>query len=308
MTAENANAKSALIVLAAGMGSRYGGLKQIDPVGPNKESIIDYSIYDAMKAGFQKVVFVIRSDFKDAFEEKITSKFNQRIETIYVFQQLRDSLGDFQLPAERKKPWGTAHAVLVAKDVVNEPFAVINADDYYGPNAFKTLKNYFDTSTSEKNDYSMVGYVLQNTLSDFGTVSRGVCQCDDQMLLAKVVERTNIQKLQGQIKYLDDDSNEHELTGNEIVSMNFWGFKPSIFSHLQSQFKEFLNNFGNDLDSEFFIPTVINNLIENQKASVKVLKTNDNWFGITYQPDKEIVINKINHLIEEGVYPAKLWQ
>jgi len=308
MTAENADTKPALLVLAAGIGSRYGGLKQIDSVGPNQESIIDYSIYDAIKAGFEKVVFVIRLDFKDAFEEKISSRFNQRIETTYVFQELQECLGGFQLPAERKKPWGTAHAVLAAKNVIKEPFVVINADDYYGPNAFKTLKNYFDTSPAAKNDYLMVGYVLRNTLSDFGAVSRGVCECDDRMLLAKVVERTNIEKLNDQIKYLDAASNEHKLTGEEIVSMNFWGFKPSIFSYLQSQFEEFLNNFGNDPDSEFFIPTVVNNLIENQKASVKVLKTNDSWFGITYQSYKEIVINKINQLIKKGVYPAKLWQ
>ena len=308
MTAENANAKPALLILAAGMGSRYGGFKQIDPVGPNHESIIDYSIYDAIKAGFEKVVFVICPSFKDAFEEKISRKFNKRIETTYVFQQLQECLGGFQLPTERKKPWGTAHAILVVKDVIKEPFAVINADDYYGPNAFKTLKNYFDTSPAAKNDYSMVGYVLRNTLSDFGVVSRGVCGCDDQMLLAKIVERTNVEKLNGGIKYLDDASNEHKLTGDEIVSMNFWGFKPSIFSYLQSQFQDFLNNSGNDPDSEFFIPTVVNNLIENQKASVKVLKTDDSWFGITYQQDKEIVINKINQLIKKGVYPAKLWQ
>lgn len=289
--------KKTLVILAAGIGNRYGGFKQMDPFGPSGEFIIDYSVYDAIRAGF-----------KDEFEEKISNKFKERIEVIHVFQELQECLGGFQLPTERKKPWGTAHAVLVAKDVIKEPFAAINADDYYGLNAFKTLKNYFDTNPSGKNDYSMVGYVLRNTLSDFGRVSRGVCECDEKMLLAKVVERTNIQKFNGGAKYIDDASNEHELTGDEIVSMNFWGFKPSIFSYLQSQFQEFLNNFGNDPDSEFFIPMVVSNLIRDQKASVKVLKSEDSWFGITYQPDKEIVTKKIDQLIKKGVYPEKLWK
>ena len=300
--------KPTLLILAAGMGSRYGGLKQIDPVGPNGEIIIDYSMHDAVKAGFGKVVFVIRHHFEDAFRAKIGNKLNGIIETAYAYQELDSCLNGFALPAAREKPWGTSHAILVAKDVVNEPFAVINADDYYGPNSFRTMKEYLSNpSTINDNHYSMVGYVLGNTLSEHGTVARGVCQVDKEMLLKKVEERPNIKKTTNGATFIDDDGTEYMLKGDEVVSMNLWGFHPSIFTHLQSRFAKFLKTCGSEQKSELFIPTVVDELINTGRITAKVLVTEDQWFGVTYKEDMPIAQKCIKKLIARGIYPERLW-
>jgi UTP-glucose-1-phosphate uridylyltransferase len=301
--------KPTLLIIAAGLGSRYGGLKQIESVGPNGEILIDYSIYDAIRAGFGKLVFVIRHYFEDAFREKIGNKFDRIAETAYAYQELESCLEGFPLPPNREKPWGTGHAILVARDVINEPFAVINADDYYGPNSFKVMRDYLvQSDRRSESTYSMVGYVLRNTLSEYGYVSRGVCELDGQMFLKKVTERTKVEKQGSGARYFDEAGNEeYHLTGNEIVLMNLWGFQPSIFKHLQSQFNGFLREYGQDLNKEFFIPTVVDSLIESGQAQVKVLLTDDSWFGIAYREDKPKAVASINKLVEKGVYPQRLW-
>ncbi len=299
--------KPTLLILAAGMGSRYGGLKQVDKLGPSGETILEYSIYDAIKAGFGKVVFVIRKDIEQAFKETFTSKFSGKIEIEYAFQELNSLPEGFTLHPERTKPWGTAHAVLVAKDVINEPFAVINADDFYGANAFKTISVFLTSLCNATHVFSMVGYKLENTLSEYGTVSRGVCSHDADRNLTSVIERTAIERKDAQIQFIDENGMPHPLTGNEIVSMNFWGFTPSFFAFAENQFKEFLQKRGSELKSEFYIPTVVNNLIVSGEVTTKVLESSAKWFGVTYQEDKAFSIQKINDLIAEGVYPSNLW-
>ena len=296
--------KPTLVVLAAGMGSRYGGLKQIDPVGPSGEVIMDYSMYDAVKAGFGKIVFVIRRDFEDSFKEKFSSKLEGVIETAYVYQELGSLVDDFEIPAGREKPWGTGHAILIAKDAVAEPFAVINADDYYGPRSYEQTKEFL---VSGSDNYAMVGFTLRNTLSEHGHVSRGVCQCDENMLLQKVTETTEITKAGDGAVFVDENGDEKKLTGDEIVSMNLWGFGPDIFEHLQGQFKNFLDEHGNELKSEFYIPTVVDRLISSGEKKVSVLHSHEKWFGITYKEDKEFAKARIEELIAQGVYPQKLW-
>lgn len=298
--------KPTLLILAAGMGSRYGGLKQFDPVGPNGEIIIDYSIHDAIRAGFGKLVFVIRHYFEEAFKEKIGSRFEGIVETAHAYQELDACLDGFELPEDREKPWGTGHAILVAQDVIDEPFAVINADDYYGINSFKVMADFLSGKEVSPSLYSMVGFVLRNTLSEYGTVARGVCECDDKMFMKKVVERTKIEKVGEAARYYDPDESIHELTGDEIVSMNLWGVHQSIFEHLRNQFKDFLARFGNEKKTEFYIPSVIDSLVQNGKAAVKVLPTDDSWFGVTYRQDKEIAERSIKALIEKGLYPERL--
>jgi UTP-glucose-1-phosphate uridylyltransferase len=299
--------KPTLLVLAAGLGTRYGGLKQIDPVGPNGATIIDYSIYDGIKAGFGKVVFVIRHYFEDAFREKVSSKFDRFVETAYAYQELDVCLGDCALPKDREKPWGTGHAILVAKDAIHEPFAMINADDYYGANSFKTIAGLLTAEVSPHH-YGMVGYTLRNTLSDYGTVSRGVTECDEHMFLKRIVERKKIEKTADGARYLDAGGVAHALTGNETVSMNLWGFHPAIFTHLQSQFMQFLNEHGREKDSELYIPSVVDELVTTGKARVKVLRTDDPWFGVTYRADTSIAAACIRDLIDRGVYPENLWE
>ena len=299
--------KPTLVILAAGIGNRYGGLKQIEPVGPNGEIMIDYSVYDAVQAGFGKLVFVIRKDFEDDFKHKISSKFENNIETAYVYQELEACPDGFGPSQNRKKPWGTAHAVLTAREVVDKPFVVINADDYYGHNSFKIIAGYLSSSeVLSPNNYAMVGYVLRNTLSEYGYVSRGVCECTEKMMLKRIVERIKIEKTDEAVVYFDESERPVVLTGDEMVSMNFWGFQPTIFDYLQSQFEQFLKERGNDPKAEFFIPAVINNLIVTGLAKVKVLQTPDNWFGITYRQDTADVIKSINRLIERDIYPEKL--
>jgi UTP-glucose-1-phosphate uridylyltransferase len=296
-------AKSALVIMAAGMGSRYGGLKQIDPVGPNGEIIMDYSVYDALRAGFDKLVFVIRRDIEDVFKQTIGKKFEDKIQVNYVNQDMDACLNGFPVPSDRKKPWGTGHAILVTNQLIDGPFAVINADDYYGAGSFKMMAEYLG---SEADNYAMVGYILRNTLSEHGHVSRGVCQCDDNMFLKTVVERTKIEK-QGQRAVSIDKGAELSMSGDEIVSMNFWGFHPSLFKALKIQFAEFLKTRGNEAGAEFYIPAVIDKMISAKQVKVKVLKTKDKWFGITYPEDKAAAVNSIKALIDQGLYPSKLW-
>jgi len=299
--------KPTLLILAAGMGTRYGGLKQIDPIGPNDEIIIDYSIYDAINAGFGKVVFVIRHCFEDAFKEKIGNKFDNLVETAYSYQEVDTCVDGFELPKDRDKPWGTGHAILVACDLIHEPFAVINADDYYGPDAFKAITRFLTTKDLSCSDYAMVGYTLRDTLSEYGSVSRGVCQCDEQMFLRRVVERKKVEITSTGARYFDNEGTEHALTGNEIVSRNMWGFQPSIFNHLKVRFGRFLEEQGNESNSELFIPTVVDELIEKEKATVKVLRADDKCFGVTYHRDAAIAAKCIRQLIEQGLYPENLW-
>lgn len=299
--------KPTLLILAAGMGSRYGSLKQIDAIGPSGETIIDYSVYDAIRAGFGKVVFVIRKNIEKDFKEVFGNRFQNKIKVEYVFQELENLPEGFQLPPEREKPWGTAHAVLMAKDKINEPFAVINADDFYGADAFQKLADFFSQTDMNENIYSMVGYTLNKTLSDHGFVSRGVCETDSEGNLITVVERTKIEKLNGKILFSEGDA-KIELQGNEKVSMNFWGFMPSFFNYTERDFIAFLKESIHIPKSEFFIPLVVNNLIQSKTIKLKVLPTSASWFGVTYKEDKPVVIQKIRDLIARGVYPAKLWK
>jgi UTP-glucose-1-phosphate uridylyltransferase len=307
--------KPTLLILAAGLGTRYGGLKQIDPIGPNGEIIIDYAIYDAINAGFGKLVFVIRHYFESAFKEKIGSKlarrrpgFDNLVETAYTYQEVDACVDDFEPPKDRDKPWGTGHAILVARDVIHEPFAVINADDYYGPNSFKTMAQFLTTKDLSCNDYAMVGYTLRDTLGEYGPASRGVCQCDKQMFLRRVTECRNIEKNATGARYFEDDGTERFLSGNEIVSRNLWGFQPSIFHHLKVHFQRFLKERGYEKNSELFIPTVVDELVEEEKATVKVLRTNDKCFGVTYRRDAATAARYIRQLIDQGLYPEKLWE
>lgn len=298
--------KPTLVVLAAGMGSRYGKLKQMDAFGPNGETIIDYSIYDAIQAGFGKVVFIVREYFLQEFKDLIDPKFSDRIELEYVTQELNNIPSGIEVHPEREKPWGTAHAVWVAKDVVDGPFAVINADDFYGGNAYKVLADYF--SGNQSDDYAVVAYYLKNTLSDHGTVNRGVCYSSDAGHLTKVVECTKIEREKdGIVRFPNEDGSKSELADDTLVSMNMWAFLPSYFKHIDDQFVDFLNNFGKELKSEFYIPSAIDKLINDKVLNVNVLDTDSSWFGVTYQADKPIVMEKLNQLIENGAYPAKIY-
>jgi len=295
-----------LVILAAGLGTRYGGVKQMDKVGPSGESIIDYSIYDAIKAGFKKVVFVLNPKIEKDFKEIYEPRLKGRIKTGYVLQELTKIPEGIKFNSERVKPWGTAHAVMMTKDVVNEPFAVINADDFYGRDAYFVMSEFLQKVKNDEAEYSMVGYLLKNTLSDHGSVSRGVCETDENGYLTDVVERTSIERKGGKVVYVED-AQEVEVDENSIVSMNFWGFTPLFFSQLEENFIEFIKENADKLKAEFFIPLVVNNLIKNNEAKVKVLKSDAQWFGVTYKEDKPITIKQINKLIESGVYPENLW-
>ena len=297
-----------LLVLAAGIGSRYGGLKQIDPVGPGGETIIDYSIYDAIRAGFGKLIFVIRRDIEADFKEHVGHKFEDRIPVAYSFQELDMIPPPFTVLPTRKKPWGTAHAVMVSEGLITENFAVINADDFYGASSFQQLADYLSTiHDGERAAYSMVGFILRNTLSEFGSVARGLCQTNAQGFLETVVELTKIEKEGQGAKNTDETGAVQPLSGDEVVSMNMWGFTPSLFDHLHEQFATFMQEKGTEEKSEFFIPTIVNNLIATDQAQVKVLSSPDAWFGVTYQQDKPHVIQQIRALVAQGVYPERLW-
>ena len=290
--------------MAAGMGSRYGGLKQIDPVGPNGETIIDYSIYDALRAGFGKLVFVIREEIEEPFKEIVGRRFEERIAVEYVLQELEMLPAGFSVPAGRTKPWGTTQAILLAAGAIDEPFAVINADDFYGAEGYRLLAQHLQSGAEE---YAMAGFVLRNTLSEFGTVARGVCRVSSDGYLEGVVEMTKIERDGEHAKNTEETGETTRLEGNEAVSMNFWGFTPRIFPQLEEHFKRFLQAHGTDQKSECFIPRVVNDLVTGGEAKVKVLRTHDSWFGVTYREDRPYVVENINRLICGGAYPERLW-
>lgn len=298
------NQRPTLLVLAAGIGSRYGGLKQIDPVGTAGETIMDYSIFDALRAGFGKVVFVIRREIEAAFKNFIAGRFENRIDVQYAFQELDDLPAGFRVPSARKKPWGTGHAILVAGDAVREPFAVINADDFYGAASFRLIHDHL---RSGADDHAMVGFVLRNTLSEFGSVARGVCQIDDAGFLRGVTELTKIERDDPGAKFTDESGRVHRLSGDEIVSLNMWGFTPSLFARLREQFIDFLRKHGMEEKSEFYIPTVVNALVNSGRSRLRVLRTPDRWFGVTYKEDRPRVVDGIRQLLTRGDYPERLW-
>lgn len=293
-----------LLVMAAGMGSRYGGLKQIDPVGPNGETIIDYSIYDAMRAGFGKLVFVIRKDIELPFRETVGARFERRIPVEYVFQELDKIPAPFSVPDGRTKPWGTTQAVLAAADVIDEPFAVINADDFYGAESYRVLAEHLQSGSQ---DYAMVGFILRNTLSDFGSVARGVCRVNAEGFLEGLEELTNIERDGSGAKNTAPDGTVRSLSGDEPVSMNYWGFTPQIFAQLRGLFLQFLERNATDLKAECYVPMAANELIAKGEARVKVLRSRDPWFGVTYREDRPRVIESIRRLVDAGTYPGALW-
>lgn len=301
--------KPTLYILAAGMGSRYGGLKQLDGVGPQGQTIMDYSIFDALRAGFGKVVFVIRKDFEKDFREKILSKYEGHVPVEVVFQSVDALPEGYTVPADRQKPWGTNHAVLMADGVINEPFAVINADDYYGRDAFEVIARYLSNlSQDEKGRYCMVAFRLGNTMTENGSVSRGVCTVDASGKLADVVERTAI-AFDGDHKifYTDAEGNKQYLESNTPVSMNFWGFTPDYFDFSKREFVKFLNKYIDTPKSEFFIPSVVDKLVKKGEATVDVLDTTSKWFGVTYSEDRPMVVESLRKLHEAGEYPDKLF-
>jgi len=299
--------KPTLFILAAGMGSRYGGLKQLDGIGPAGETIMDYSIFDAIRSGFGKVVFVIRKEFEEDFRTKIISKYENHIPVEVVFQSLHDLPEGFVCPPERTKPWGTNHAVLMGKGVIYEPFAVINADDFYGHNSFEVLGKALAALSDKQNDYCMVGFSVGKTLSEGGTVARGICETNQEGYLTAVVERTTIERIDENIQYTDENGQICIVDDNVPVSMNMWGFTPEYFTYSEDYFKEFLRKDANTLSSEFFIPLMVNELITKKTARVKVLDTTSEWFGITYVKDRPGVVEKIQALVDAGEYPAKLF-
>ena len=298
--------KPTLFVLAAGMGSRYGGLKQIDGLGPNGETIMDYSVFDALRAGFGKVVFVIRKDFEDDFRRVVIAKYADRVPCEVCFQAIDSVPEGATYNPERTKPWGTNHAVLMAKDIIREPFAVINADDFYGRESFQVLADYLKTVEGTTGNYCMVGYRVANTLSENGSVSRGVCATNAEGYLTDVVERTKIEEVGDKIVYTEDGV-DTVLDPMTPVSMNMWGFTPEYFDYVERAFVDFLQQHGQELKSEFYIPTLVNAMIRSGKATCKVLDTPSKWFGVTYSEDRPQVVMKINNLVKEGVYPEKLF-
>lgn len=300
-----------LVILAAGMGSRYGGLKQIDPVGPDNSIIIDYSIFDAVKNGFNKVVFIIKKENEELFRQVIGDKVSKYVQVEYVFQSTDKLPEGFTCPEERVKPWGTAHAVYCCKGVVNEPFMVINSDDFYGRGAFETVENWIENTdfSGDKYKFAMAGYYLKNTLTENGTVSRGVCDVDDNGQLVDVIERTKIMRVNGKISYTEDEQNWTELPEDSLCSMNCWCFPADFIDEIEKYFIEFLKNEvpGNPLKSEFFLPFLVRDLLSEKKCTVDVLETKDKWFGVTYKEDKPDVVKSVQALVDAGVYPEKLW-
>jgi len=288
-----------LLVMAAGMGSRYGGLKQLDEVGPSGETIIDYSVFDAIEAGFSKVVFIIRRDFEDEFKTKISNKFSNDIRVEFVFQDIHQLPSGFSLPEDRIKPWGTGHAILCASNFIDGPFNAINADDYYGRESFKTIADYYNNGNDS---FSMVAFQLEKTLSDFGSVTRGLCTVNNDKLI-NVIETENLVQSKSGIT----SNSDLDLNGNEPVSMNMWGFTPAIFDYLNEMFEVFLSKNIYDIKSEFLIPSVINDLINSESEVVQVLYSKSSWFGVTYKQDKSYVVQQINKLVDRGFYPNKLF-
>ncbi|MCX2481823.1 sugar phosphate nucleotidyltransferase [Pedobacter sp. MC2016-15] len=298
--------KPTLLILAAGMASRYGSMKQMDGFGPNQETIIDYSIYDAIKAGFGKVVFIIKEEFAENFKTVFEPKLNGKIETQYVFQNFDLKQFDIEVEIERAKPWGTGHAILAARHAINEPFCVINADDFYGFDAFKKMVNFLTTEVTD-NNFSMIGYEIEKTLSDFGSVSRGVCKVSAEGYLEEITERTNVFRSVDDVVY-EENEVQYPLSNNTRVSMNFWGFKPCVFTLAEKLFKEFAITHQTDPKSEFYIPMIVESLLNSGHATFTVVPTDSQWFGVTYKEDKPIVKASIGELIESGVYPNSLWK
>ncbi len=302
--------KPTLFLLAAGMGSRYGGLKQLDGLGPNGETIMDYSIYDAIHAGFGKLVFVIRKDFEEDFRKKIISKYEGHIPCELVFQSLDALPEGFTVPEGRTKPWGTNHALMMGESVINEPFGIVNCDDFYGRDSFQVMGKFLsELPEGSKNKYAMVGFRVGNTLSESGTVSRGVCATSDAGLLTDVVERTKIERHNGDVQYLDEEDKWVTIDEKTPVSMNFWGFTPDYFAYSNDYFKTFLadpKNMANP-KSEFFIPLMVDKLVKESTATVEVLDTASKWFGVTYPEDRPETVAKIQKLVDDGVYPSKLF-
>ncbi|MCP4536802.1 MAG: nucleotidyltransferase [Chloroflexi bacterium] len=302
--------KPTLVVMAAGIGRRYGGLKQIDPVGPNGEIIIEYSVYDALRAGFERIVFVIKESIEQAFRDSVGKTIEKQCETTYVFQRLDDVPEGFNIPSERQKPWGTGHAALSCRRVVHSPFAVINADDFYGQSSYQALGDYLKNTQDRDGvyDISMIGYVLGNTLTDHGHVARGVCTVDEDGYLVDVREHTHIERFGEVVRYTEDGESWTKISAKSIVSLNTWGFTPSIFSELETRFSRFLQENGDNLQTaEYFLPNMVGDLVKEGKARVRVLPTNERWFGVTYQQDKPRVKQAIQDLIHRGVYPHNLW-
>ena len=287
-----------LLIMAAGMGSRYGGLKQLDAIGPSGETIIDYSVYDAIKAGFNKVVFIIRKDFEQEFKTKITDKYEGQIQVEFAFQDLNDLPDEFTCPEGREKPWGTGHAILSARNVINEPFIAINGDDFYGRESFKVVADYYREGA---NSFSMVAFKLDKTLSSFGGVTRGLCTVNDEKLNT-VIETADLEKTD----YGVSSNRDIELDGSEPVSMNVWGFTPILFKYLEEKFVEFLSENGTEMKSEYLIPSVVNELIQSGQETVHVLRSGATWFGVTYKDDKPFVEGEIEKLVNKGEYPGKL--
>lgn len=303
--------KPTLLILAAGMGSRYGGLKQLDQLGPSGETILDYSVYDAIRAGFGKVVFIIRHEIEKEFKAFFNGRFGNRIAVEYVYQELDKLPGGFRPPAGRTKPWGTAHAMLMAREVIQEPFVVINADDFYGAEAFTILANFLKNNSSNPTirEYALAGYKVKNTLSDFGGVSRGVCAADAQDYLQTVTETHHIKRnSKGEIGFGADDQNWTLLDPETLVSMNTWAFGPEIFGDIDAMLLKFLDNQGHELKSEFYIPTIADNLITTHQARFKVLPTDARWFGVTYIEDRPTAVESIRALTTRGIYPENLWK
>ena len=285
--------------MAAGMGSRYGGLKQLDTVGPSGETIFDYSVYDAIKAGFNKAVFIIRRDFEDEFKSKVTDKYINHIQVEFAFQELHDLPGGFSYPAGREKPWGTGQAILSAAELIREPFVAINGDDFYGRESFKAVADYYNKGADQ---FSMVAFQLGKTLSNFGGVTRGLCTVEDGKL-DTVIETDNIQQTDDGVT----SDRDIDLDGSEPVSMNMWGFTPILFDHLRDMFVDFLKENEQEMKSEFLIPSVVNELIQSGKKNVHVLRSGAKWFGVTYKEDRPFVVGEIQKLIDSGVYPEKLF-
>lgn len=300
--------RSTLLILAAGMGSRYGGMKQVDPFGPSGETITDYSIYDALHAGFERFVFVISPKMEEDFKNSYVKKFPSHLKVDYVIQSIDDLPEGFSLPADRVKPWGTAHAVLMAKDVIQEPFAVINADDYYGRKSYKIMHHFLaQVAKTGEGHYCMVGFELQKTVSKHGSVARGVCQVDKKGYLSGMVERTKIFLKDGSIVFEDQAGSVHPLDPMSTVSMNLFGFTPDFFAHIEDTFKGFLKENAGNPKAELYIPLVVDNLIHAEISKMTVLQTPESWFGVTYQEDKPKVLAAIRKLVDDGCYPESLW-
>ena len=295
-----------LLILAAGMASRYGSMKQTEGFGPAGETIMDYSIYDAIRAGFGKVVFIIRKDFAEGFKASFEPKLAGKIKTEYVYQEMDSYLGDLKVPEGRTKPWGTGHAVLCAKDVIKEPFAVINADDYYGQDAFVKAADFLNNKCSET-EYAIIGYELERTLSDHGSVSRGVCQVDEHHNLVSIKERTKIYKENGVINY-EDEKGKHQVPSDSSVSMNFWCFHQNLFENTQHLFLDFVQANTADIKAEFFIPIIAEDFMENHGGHISVIPTSSKWFGVTYKEDAPVVKASVDKLVADKVYPESLWK